>query len=389
MTLNFSSEQVTKILTEVANTEDGYNKVLQISIEALMRAERAEHLSLNENDKGNGFRSRKSFGLGKILELRVPRTRQGAFYPVLLGVLKDQQAESQRLAYSLYSKGLTSMQVGDLFEEIYGRHYSKASVSNMMDYAREEVKYFLERQLDSYYPIIYVDAVFISTRRVDHVTKEAYYTVLGVKQDRTREVLAIINMPTESATGWKEVFVDLRNRGLQKLGLVVSDGLNGIEDALASIYSGTAHQLCVVHLQRNILNHIKASDKQAAANDLKNVFVMYDPNDTPKVGIARFKSFANKWSKKYPSVRRMADNPRYELYFTFLQYHPAVRSMIYTTNWIERLNKDYKRVTKMRGALPNSEAVILLLGGVAIGRSNYERKIPKLNYENTLFHWSE
>jgi transposase-like protein len=206
MTLNFSSEQVTKILTEVANSEDGYNKVLQISLEALMRAERAEYLSLNEQDKGNGFRTRKSFGLGKILELRVPRTREGSFYPVLLSVLKDQQAESQRLAYSLYSKGLTSMQVGDLFEEIYGRHYSKASVSNMMDYAREEVKYFLERLLDSYYPIIYIDAVFISTRRGEHVTKEAYYTVLGVKQDRTREVLAIINMPQKVQQVGKRYF---------------------------------------------------------------------------------------------------------------------------------------------------------------------------------------
>lgn len=389
MTLNFSSEQVTKILTEVAKAEDGYNQVLQITIEALMRAEREEHLKATPTDKGNGYRNRKSFGSGKILELKVPRTRQGAFYPVLLSILKDQQAECQRLAYSLYSKGLTSMQVGDLFEEIYGKHYSKASVSNMMDFAREEVRSYLDRCLDDYYPIVYVDAIFIATRRDDSVTKEAFYTVLGVRHDRTREVLAVVNMPGESAGGWKGVFDDLKRRGVFKIGLLVSDGLTGIEDALAAVYSGTAHQLCVVHLERNILNQVKAGDKQAVAQGLKEVFTMYDPADSPKAGFARFKKFAAQWAKKYPAMQRMANNPRYELYFTFLRYHPAVRPMIYTTNWIERLNKDYRRVTRMRGALPNPEAVILLLGSVAVGRRNFERKIPKLNYEKTLFNWSE
>lgn len=120
----------------------GMQQVLKISMEAIMRAERQEH-NLNSKDLSNGFRSRKSFGQGKILELRVPRTRQGNFYPVLLSLLKDQEEESRKLAFSLYGAGLTTTQVGELFEEIYGRHYGTSQVSRMFNFAREEVAQWL------------------------------------------------------------------------------------------------------------------------------------------------------------------------------------------------------------------------------------------------------
>jgi transposase-like protein len=389
MTLNFTSEQVTKILTEVAKGQDGFHQVMQITFEALMRAERQAHLTDSVHDKGNGYRERKFYGNGRLLELRVPRTRQGNFYPILLGLLKEQQAEAQKLAYSLYSKGLTTTQVGDLFEEIYGRHYSKSAISGMFDYAREEVEAFLHRNIDSYYPIIMIDATFISTRREDRVSKEAYYTVLGVRKDRTREVLSIINFPTESAGGWEDVFQALYKRGLRSIGLLVSDALNGIENALASVYSGTAHQLCVIHLQRNVNKKVKPDDKDAVSADLKAVFQTIDPNDKPLDGIKRFQRFCDKWEKRYPFLKALRTSQRLPFYFTYLNYHPMVRSMIYSTNWSERLNRDYKRVVKMRGALPSPDATILLLGGVAINRPCFDRKVPKLNYENELFEWDE
>ena len=385
-TLNFTQEQITKILSEVASSDNGFNQVLQISLEAMMRAEREEHNSSN-SDVSNGFRSVRSFGHGKQLRLSVPRSRNSSFYPILLGVLRNQEEESKRIAFKLYGAGLTTEQVGEVFEDIYGEHYSTSQVSRMFDYAREEVKTWLDRGLDNYYPIVYIDATYISTRRVDSVSKEAYYTILGVKADRSREVLSVVNFPTESSTAWKEVFEDLKKRGVSQIDLVVCDGLTGIENAISSAFSSAQIQLCVVHLERNVLKNIKPKDRSEVGSDLKEVFETGIKSDTIEIAWGRWKEFIEKHAKKYPSLKSYLTE-RYELYFTFYQYDYRMRNMVYTTNWVERLNRDYKRTTKMRGALPNPEATILLLGYVAMSRTAYTRKIPKLDYEKS-FKWEE
>jgi transposase-like protein len=384
-TLNLTHEQVTKILTEVAEEKDGYNKVLQLSIEALMRAERSIHNS-QKGDVSNGYRFRRLFGAGKQLELSVPRSRHHQFYPVLLAVLKDQEQELRNVAFKLYGNGLTTEQVGEVFEEIYGKHYSTSQISQLFDTARKEVKQWLQRGLEPYYPLVYIDATYISTRRSESVSKEAYFTILGVRADRTREVLAVINFPTESATAWQQVFKDLKTRGVKQIDWVISDALTGIETAIAGAFK-SAHQLCVVHLKRKILSLIKPKDKQEISEELKEVFATDNKEDSIKQGWQRWTTFIERHKKKYPALAKMLKD-RYRLYFTYLQYDYRIRSMIYTTNWIERLNRDYKRTTRMRGALPNPEATILLLGYVAMTRKAYLRKVPKLNYEKS-FKWED
>ncbi len=386
--MQFTQSQISNILDELANQEDGINQLLRMSMEAIMKAERYEHNKLT-NDLSNGYRPRKSLGRGKIMELQVPRTRKGNFKPILLTLLKDQEEECRRIAFNLYGAGLTTEQVGELFEELYGRHYSTSSVSRMFDYAREEVHSWLHRPLEDYYPILYIDATYIATRRVDSVMKEAYYTILGVRSDRTREVLAIVNFPTESSTAWQEVLLELRERGVQKVGLVVSDGLQGIENSVASVFSKSESQLCVVHLQRNVQKYVKPKDKEEVASDFKEVFELNNKEDDTQKAWGRWQKFCIKWGQKYGAIAKMGTNQRYKLYFTCFNYDYRMRNMIYTTNWIERLNRDYKRVTKMRGALPNPEATLLLLGRVAMTRKAYERKVPKLNYEIDKFNWEE
>jgi transposase-like protein len=383
--LNFTQEQVTKILENIAEEKDGYNKVMQIAMEALMRAEREEFNNENR-DVSNGYRPRRFFGKGKELVLSVPRSRHHKFYPILLSVLKEEDREAKELAFYLYGAGLTTGQVGELFDKIYGKHYSTSQISRMFDFAREEVQAWLERPLLSYYPIIYIDAVFISVRRGDSVIKEAFYTILGVRPDRTREVLSVVNKPGESARGWNSVFKKLRERGVQEIGLVISDALNGIEDAVAGVFS-CSHQFCTVHLERNVLKEIRKKDKSEISEELQEVFNPNNPSDTVETAWNRWKVFIEKHQNKYPALKKMLTE-RYRLYFTYFKYDYRIRSMLYTTNWIERLNRDYRRVTRMRGALPNVDAVLLLLGHVAMYKKAYLRKIPKLNYEKS-FRWED
>ncbi len=384
--LHFTQEQVTTILQHVAQEKDGFNKVLSYSLEALMRAERQIHNEIND-DVSNGYRWRKTFGMQKQLKLQIPRSRKHQFYPILLAVLKDQEKEVREIAFKLYGNGLTTEQVGDIFEELYGKKYSKSQVSRLFDYAREDVKEWLERPLQPYYPIIYIDATYIYTRRGEGVSKEAYYTILGVSPDRTREVLSIVNFPVESATGWRQVAEELKKRGVKKIDLVVSDALSGIEESMASSFSGISHQFCVFHLKKNVLSHIKPKDKPAIVEELREVILRDNPTDSIEKAWKRWNDFIDKHSSKYPSLRNMKKE-RYRYYFTYVKYDYRIRSMIYTTNWIERLNRDYKRTTRMRGALPNTNATLLLLGYVAMNKKAYRRKVPSLNYDKS-FAWEE
>lgn len=386
--MNFTQSQVSKILEEILEKEDGLNLILKLSLEALMKSERQEHNEVTK-DNSNGYRSRKAFGDKQMIELQVPRTRNGGFYPVILGLLKNQESEARSIAFHLYKSGLTTQQVGEVFGEIYGQYYSTSQVSRMFDTAREEIQEWLTRPIESYYPIIMIDACFIPTRRGDSVSKEAYYTLLAVRPDRTREVIGIYNYPTEGSLAWESIFEDLKSRGLQTVGLFVSDSLSGIEDAIWKHFSESEVQLCVVHLQRTFLKEVKPKHKKELSDDFKDVFRNDDRNDSIIKAKGRFNDFCEKWGKLYPYFQRRKNNVRNILYFTYISYDYRIRSMIYTTNWIERLNRDYKRTTRMRGALPNPSATLLLLGGVGMSRKAYDRKIPNLDYEQEKFNWEE
>ena len=362
--MNFTQEQITEILLDVANKKEGFNSIMKMSLDALMRSER----KLFQEDTGeyaNGYRPRSIQGFGKEIVLSVPRTRSGDFYPVLLGILRDEDHERQKLVFSLYSKGLTTEQIGQVYHDVYGKHYSKSQVSFLMNEAREDAAIWLERTLDSHYLVLYIDATFVSTRRDKNVSKEAYFSILGVKEDGTREVLSVVNHPTEGAGLWENELENLKRRGVQSVGLIVSDGLTSIENAVAKVFTGTPHQLCVVHFKRNITKLFPQKLKKVINDELREVFLIDSPNDNPVDGYARLQKFIDKWESKYPALKSYR-NTRNSYYFTYTQYPGTIQRMIYSTNWIERLNRDYKRVLKMRGAMPSAESVLFLMGSVAM-----------------------
>lgn len=174
----------------------------------------------------------------------------------------------------------------------------------MFDYAREEVAGWLQRRLDSYYPILYIDATFIPTRRVDSVSKEAYFTILAVKADMTREVLAVVNNPTEGSSFWNDILLDLKARGVKEVGLVVSDGLPGIETVVQSHFRTAEVQLCTVHLQRECQKRAKTIHKAEIADDLKEVFVCDEKDDSASKGLERWGSFLREMEEALSVVRQ-------------------------------------------------------------------------------------
>lgn len=373
--MNFTQDQISELLLNIANSENGTNLLFQMTLDTFMKSERGLHQIENPTDYANGFRQRKARGYGKEMVLKVPRTRSGTFYPALLGVLRDEDEERRKLIFSLYKKGLTTEQVSDVYEEIYGKDYSKQQISYLMKESREEITIWLERQLEEHYLVLYIDATFVHTRRDKSVSKEGYFTILGIKEDGSREVLTIVNHPTEGALLWEQELESLKARGVESVGLVVSDGLTSIENATSKVFPTAKHQLCVVHFKRNVLSVFPRIKRAEVAEDLKEVFEIETTKSTPIDAFEKLIIFVDKWIKQYPSLKSF-NNPRNIAYFTYLEYPPEIQRMIYSTNWIERLNRDYKRVLKMRGAMPSPESVLSLMGSVAMEKEYKTYKYP-------------
>lgn len=373
--MDFTHAQISELLLEVANSENGTNLLMQMTLETFMKSERDLHKLENPTDYANGFRTRTTNGFGKEMVLKVPRTRSGTFYPALLGVLRNEDEEHRKLIFSLYRKGLTTEQVSDVYEEIYGKDYSKQQISYLMKESKKEIEIWLKRDLEEHYLVLYIDATFVHTRRDESVKKEGYFTILGIKEDGTREVLAIVNHPTEGALLWQQEMENLKTRGVKSVGLIVSDGLTSIENASAKVFPGAKHQLCVVHFKRNVLAVFPRTKRSEIGVELQDVFQIETKSTTPIASFEKLINFVQKWEIKYPSLKNFKSD-RNIAYFTYLDFPSEIQRMIYSTNWIERLNRDYKRVLKMRGAMPNASSVLALMGSVAIEKEYKTYKYP-------------
>lgn len=383
--MDLTKLQLSELMCKHAAKGNGLHDLMEIMLESMMVAERGEFLTDNPGNKGNGYRPGSTYGQGRKLEFRIPRDRYGNFHPQILAILRDQEEECDRLAGVLYTKGLTQEQVSDVFDQIYGQHYSKSSISRMVECVRTQVNEWLERGLEGYYPVVFVDCVHIKIHRKRSVAAEAFYVALAVTEEGTREVLGIFNMPQESSTGWSDIFDRLKERGVQSIGLMVADGIKGLDTVIGEKFPGTPLQRCVTHLKRNMFAKVRHGDKAALAADMRDIFRTGQRDYTVETAWAKWQEMCDKWGKDYRAIKLLRNNADYKAYMTYLNYAPEIQAMIYTTNWIERLNRDFRRVTRMRTAMPNEESVLTLMGSVAMDHQAFDRALPNITIDKTLF----
>ena len=374
--MELTQSQISEILSNYTSSSAGFVSLQSLIMNSLMVHERELFVEEHEGEQCNGFRPRRWYSNGFEFSLRIPRSRSGNFYPVLLGLIRSESEERAKLFHLLYTKGLTTEDIGEISDCIYGRSYSKQQVSHLAGSCREDVEQWLGRSLSSHYLVVYIDATFISTRRDKSVSKEAYYTILGVLEDGSREVLSIVNHPTEGAICWKDELEALKDRGVVEIDLVVSDALQGIENAVCAAFPCAAHQFCVAHAKRQILNSVSQKDKPFVQEELSEVFAMEDQKMNSLCGYEQLLNFVAKWERKYPGLRKYKKH-RNTAFFTYMDFPIEVQRCIYTTNWIERLNRKYKRTIRMRASMPSPQAVVFLLAAVAMEETNttYSRKI--------------
>mgnify|MGYP000334604555 CR=1 FL=1 len=375
--MELTTSQKSAFISEMLSSESGINELIRVLLNTFSKQERSLFVQEHKGEQCNGFRPRRWRGYGCSFELRIPRTRSGSFEPLILGILSHQESERALLLHELYTRGLSCEDIGAVCERLYGHHYSKQQVSFLSNTSKAEIYKWLERQLSPHYLAVYIDATFAFTRREDSVSKEAYYTMLGVLPNGTREVLGVVNHPSEGALNWKNELIALRERGVEQIDLIVSDALTGIETAVAEAFPSAEHQFCITHLKRSMSVCVASKDKGELLRDLEEIFPIEQKGYSMIGQFEKFRIFVARWSRRYPSFRRF-DAPRNVAYFSYLNYPPQFHRMIYTTNWIERLNRFYKRTLKMRGALPSAEAVLFLMGRVAWEKTqtSYARSLP-------------
>jgi putative transposase len=385
--LKLNKKQLQEVIKNELREENGLNEIFKMTLEGLMYLEREDLIAQDPKNKSNGYRPKKSIGFGTGFKLSVPRDRLGVFQPYMLELLKEDESRIKEACFELYSKGLTTKDVGSIIEKLYGKSYSESSISNITKGFYKQMQQWRERPLENNWIAIYIDAIFVKVRR-DTVQSEAFYVLLGLKDDLTRDVLGVYNYPTESSTNWIEIAKNIEERGVKEVNLFVSDGLPGIEDALKQVFPKTPLQTCIVHYQRNLMKNIRPSNKQEFGKDLKEIFNPNLNDDTVEKAKNRLKEAALKWQKIYPKVseKMSLDAQNKNILFEYMKYDYRVRPMIYTTNWIERLNKSFRKTLKVRGALPSVESALVLISKTAIDMSNntYSYKISNFNFDQKL-----
>jgi len=333
------------------------------SLENLMLLERDEYLeSLRANgcrDKGNGVyqRSFKSLSRNSLI-INIPRTRNGDFKPFVLEFLKYNQEQINDLVMTLYRKGLTTRDVSDIMKNFFGEEISYAQVSNLAERFNELRTAWENSTLESYYKVIYCDAIFITVKRDNSYAKEPVHIMYGVREDNKRELLDLSINPTESSGSWSEALKKLKDRGVVEVDLVVADGLPYLEDEVHKHFPASKFQKCVVHKIRNLLNKTRPKDKNEMAQDLKEVFENFDKDSSVAKAQDKINLFIEKWNKAYPEITKSFQNETIEYYFTYIHFPCNIRRMIYTTNSIESLNKKIRKATKNKQSFEKADRLL-------------------------------
>ena len=353
---NFTTE-IMETLINKGDLDDLFRRHLELAINTLLQAEltafldyeKYDRTGFNSGNSRNGNYSRSFKTEYGELNLAIPRDRNGEFSQQTLPAYKRSNDSLETTIIQLFQKGITMSEISELIEKMYGHYYTPQTISNITQIVSEDVVAFKERSLESQYSIIFMDATHIPLKR-QTVSKEAVYIVIGIRLDGTKEVLGFSIAPTESSYVWKEILQDLKDRGLEEVLLVVTDGLSGIDDSLHSIYPNAQFQQCCVHISRNIAHKVRVSDRQEVCNDFKLVYQAASKEEA----MNQISFMIDKWKKQYPRVVKLLMNPAI---LTFYNFPPSIRRTIYSTNLIEGFNKQLKKYTKRKEQFPNEESL--------------------------------
>ena len=333
------------------------------SLQEMMNAEFNSSMGYSKYDKTtektnyrNGVSKKKLKSEFGEFDFETPRDRNGEFNPKLVPKNKRDVSRIEEKIISLYGRGLSTREINEQIQDLYGIEISATMVSNITDQILPKIKEWQDRPLDAVYPIVFIDAVHFSVRQESSVVKKAAYIVLGVTENGEKDILGIWIGENESAKFWLSVFNDLKQRGVKDILIMCSDGLTGIKEAISTAFPKTVQQRCVVHMIRNSVRFVYYKDLKPFCNDLKTIYTAKNE----KSGYEQLQKVKEKWKNKYPTaLRNWEDN--WDAICPFFSYSEPIRKIMYTTNTIESLNRSFRKYTKTKSVFPSDESLMKCL----------------------------
>ena len=342
--------------------EDALKDLLGGTIQEMLESEMDEHLGYQEYERSdnpdsrNGKKTKKIRGSFGETEIEVPQDRDGSFEPKVVKKRQKDISGIEQKIIALYAKGMTTRQISETIEDIYGFEVSDGMVSDITDRLLPQIEDWQKRPLDEVYPIVFIDAVHFSVRDNGQIKKLAAYVILAVSMTGHKEVLSIHIGENESAKYWLGVLNELKNRGVKDILVICADGLTGMKEAVSAAFPQTELQRCIVHQVRNTLKYVGEKNKKALANDLKTIY--HAPSED--AALEALDRVTEKWEDDYPNAMK-SWYKNWDVISPIFKFSSDVRKVIYTTNAIESLNSGYRRLNKQRSVFPSDTALLKAL----------------------------
>ena len=326
--------------------------------EAAISAELDHHLDNDTEPNRKNGKGSKTIKTGSgSFELNAPRDRAGTFEPELIKKNQTQLTpEIDRKILSLFSHGMSYRDMKYHIHDLYGIEVSTGAITAITDQLIAELKEWQQRPLEGVYPIVWMDAVHYKIREEGLYISKAIYTLLGLTIEGKKEILGIYLSDNESASYWLSVLTDLQNRGLEDILIACIDGLTGFPDAIGNLFPKTEIQLCIIHQIRNSMKYVASKNQKAFMADLKPVYRA----SSKETAEAALDDLEAKWGDTYPIVIK-SWRKKWEHLSAYFKYPEPIRKIIYTTNAVEAVHRQFRKLTKTKGAFPNENSLLKLL----------------------------
>ena len=349
-------------IKDARDIHEALKDLLGGTIQSMLESEMDEHLgyssyerSDNENSR-NGKKTKKLRSHSGELEIEVPQDRDSSFEPILVPKRTKDISEIENKIIRMYARGMTTRQISEQIQDIYGFDVSESLVSSVTNKLLPEIEDWQQRPLSHVYPIVFIDAVHFSVRENNIIKKLAAYVILGINHEGKKEVLTISIGENESSKYWLSLLNELKDREVKDILVLCADGLTGIQDAISTAFPSTEYQRCIVHQVRNTLKYVSHKDKKEFACDLKMIY--HSSNE--RKGYDRMQEITQKWNKKYPNSMKSWE-VNWDSIAVMFKFSKEVRKVLYTTNAIESLNSTYRRLNSQRSVFPNDTALLKAL----------------------------
>ena len=342
--------------------QEALKDLLGGTIKSMMEAEMDEHIGYEKYQHSdttnyrNGVKNKNIRSTFGEFQVEVPQDRNSTFKPQIVKKRQKDISEIDQKIINMYARGLTTRQISEQIEDIYGFECSESFISNITDKVLQDIQDWQNRPLEKVYPVLFIDTTHFSVREDNRIKKIAAYVVLGITKDGMKEVLSLEIGENESSKYWLGVLNALKNRGINDIMVICADGLTGIKEAIATAFPQTEYQRYILHQVRNTLKYVSYKDKKEFASDLKSIYLAVTEAQT----LENLDKVNEKWKEKYPNSMS-SWYQHWDVLTPIFKFSLEVRKVIYTTNAIESLNSTYKKLNSQRTVYPSDKALLKAL----------------------------